>query len=175
MMYIVSTKTRLNNKLIMKKVLLLIMMAMTISLNGFAQVYNEEINTAEQIDGALAKAKTEGKYVICQVGGNWCPWCLKFAKFITEDADIKALVEENFVYEHVNYPRRGGNREAQAETMKRLGNPQRFGFPVMVVLDENGKVVHIQDSSYLEEDKSYDKEKVVSFFKHWTKSAVEGE
>lgn len=145
----------------------------TAKANTAAMVYDESLNTMEQIDNAIAKAKSEGKYVICQVGGNWCPWCLKFAKFITEDAEIKSLVEKNFVYIHVNYPRRGGDRAAQAETMKRLGNPQRFGFPVMVVLNADGKVLHLQDSSYLEENSGYNKKKVMGFFSHWTPEAVE--
>lgn len=157
----------------MKKIILLLLLVITISSNAVAQVYDESLNTMEQIDNAIAKAKTEGKYVICQVGGNWCPWCLKFAKFITEDTEIKELVDKEYVYIHVNYPRRGGDRDAQAATMKRLANPQRFGFPVMVVLNGDGKVQHIQDSSYLEENSGYNKDKVMSFFKHWTKSAVE--
>lgn len=157
----------------MKKIMLLLLLVITISSNAVAQVYDESLNTMEQIDNAIAKAKTEGKYVICQVGGNWCPWCLKFAKFITEDTEIKELVDKEYVYIHVNYPRRGGDRNAQAATMKRLANPQRFGFPVMVVLNGDGKVQHIQDSSYLEENSGYNKDKVMSFFKHWTKSAVE--
>ena len=35
------------------------------------KVYNEDINPLEQIDLALVKAKTDGKFVVCQVGGNW--------------------------------------------------------------------------------------------------------
>ena len=58
--------------------------------------------------------------------------------------------------------------------MKRLNNAGRFGFPVMVVLDENGKVIHIQDSSFLEEGKGYNKEKVIRFFKNWTPQARNG-
>lgn len=45
------------------------------------------------------------------------------------------------------------------QLMKRLNNPQRFGFPVFVVLDETGKVLHIQDSSFLEEGKGYNEER----------------
>jgi hypothetical protein len=58
--------------------------------------------------------------------------------------------------------------------MKRLNNAGRFGFPVMVVLDENGNVIHIQDSSFLEEGKGYNKEKVIRFFKNWTPQARKG-
>jgi hypothetical protein len=56
--------------------------------------------------------------------------------------------------------------------MKRLNNAGRFGFPVFVVLDEEGKVIHIQDSSFLEEGQGYNQEKVLRFFKNWTPEAV---
>jgi hypothetical protein len=41
-----------------------------------------------------------------------------------------------------------------------------------VVLDATGKVLHIQDSSFLEEGKGYNKEKVLRFFKNWTPKAL---
>lgn len=56
--------------------------------------------------------------------------------------------------------------------MRRLGNPQRFGFPVFVILDPNGNVVHIQDSSFLEEGQGYNKDKVLRFFNNWAPKAV---
>lgn len=146
---------------------------------GLKKVYNEEIDPLEQIDGALSQAKAEGKFVIVQLGGNWCPWCLRFADFITNNEEISQLVADNFVYTHVNYhPRKSkeaGKAAQTAELLRRLGNPARFGFPVMVVLDETGKVLHLQDSGYLEEGKSYDVKKVLSFFKNWTPKAVKGE
>ena len=140
------------------------------------KVYNEDINPMEQIDQALVKAKAEGKFVICQVGGNWCPWCLRFADFITNDTTISKIIDENFEYIHVNYNPRKSEGEANARQaaalMKRLDNCGRFGFPVFVVLDEDGKIIHIQDSSFLEEGQGYHQEKVLRFFKNWTPKAV---
>ena len=142
------------------------------------KVYNEEINPIEQIDQAVAKAKAEGKFVVCQVGGNWCPWCLKFADFITNDTAISKVIDENFEYIHVNYNPRKSQGPEQVEQgkalMKRLENAGRFGFPVFVILDEEGKILHIQDSSFLEEGEGYNQEKVLRFFKNWTPSAVKG-
>lgn len=142
------------------------------------KVYNEEINPIEQIDQAVAKAKAEGKFVVCQVGGNWCPWCLKFADFITNDTAISKVIDENFEYIHVNYNPRKSQGSEQVEQgkalMKRLENAGRFGFPVFVILDEEGKILHIQDSSFLEEGEGYNQEKVLRFFKNWTPSAVKG-
>ena len=42
----------------------------------------------------------------------------------------------------------------------------------IVTLDASGRVLHIQDSSFLEEGQGYSKEKVQRFFKCWTPSAV---
>ncbi len=165
----------------MKKNLILAIVAALFALTANAQtalkkVYNEDINPIEQIDQAVAKAKSEDKFVICQVGGNWCPWCLRFADFITNDTTISHVIDQNFVYIHVNYnPRKSGTagKEALAKTMlQRLNNPARFGFPVFVVLDDDGRVIHIQDSSFLEQGQGYDQEKVLRFFKNWTPKAV---
>lgn len=143
--------------------------------NDLKKVYDEDLNPIEQIDLTLVKAKQEGKFVVCQVGGNWCPWCLRFADFITKDSAISKVIEENFEYIHVNYnPRKSESKEKQEQAkalMKRLNNCGRFGYPVFVVLDEEGRVIHIQDSSFLEEGQSYNQEKVLRFFNGWTPKA----
>lgn len=153
-----------------------ISLAQTDVKSGLKKVYDESMNPLEQIDQAVVKAKAEGKFVICQVGGNWCPWCLKFADFITKDTTISKVIEENFVYIHVNYnPRKsqGADKVEQGKAlMKRLNNAGRFGFPVFVVLNEEGNVLHIQDSSFLEEGEGYDAKKVLRFFMNWTPQAV---
>ena len=164
----------------MRKTMILLLVAMfatTVNAQtALKKVYNEDINPLEQIDQTLVKAKANGKFVVCQVGGNWCIWCLRFADFITNDATISKLISDNFEYIHVNYnPRKsdGAEKAAQAAALlARLDNCGRFGFPVFVVLDDAGKVLHIQDSSFLEEGQGYNKEKVLRFFKNWTPKAV---
>ena len=162
----------------MKKILTFAILAV-LALGANAQlkkVYNDDIDPMEQIDNAIAQAIEQGKFVICQVGGNWCPWCLRFADFITKDEEIAKLVDDNFVYIHVSYNPHKSTDEARDKAMlKRLGNPGRFGYPVFVVLDAKGNVIHIQDSSYLEEGKGYHKDKVLQFFMHWTPKAVNAE
>lgn len=168
----------------MKKIIILAIAAM-LAVPSFAQekkkdavksstgklekVYDEKIDPMSQIDLALDEARASGRYVICQVGGNWCPWCLKFAKFIKDNEDIATVVKENFVYIHINTSKNRKNPEA----LRRLGNPGRFGYPVLVILDDEGRVMHIQNSAYLEQDKSYDHQKVLEFFLNWTRKAIE--
>ncbi|MCR5709300.1 MAG: thioredoxin family protein [Bacteroidales bacterium] len=166
----------------MKRILALSLLALLLPLaagaqEGMKKVYDETVDQNTQIDNALKQARAEGKFVVCQVGGNWCPWCLRFADFITKDAEIKGLIDKNFVYIHVDYSPKTfkddpARKKRTEKMMKRLGNPGRFGFPVFVVLDAKGNVLHTQDSSFLEEGKGYDKAKVLRFFKNWTPEAV---
>ncbi|MBR5029833.1 MAG: thioredoxin family protein [Muribaculaceae bacterium] len=161
----------------MKKILTVaILVVLALGANAqLKKVYDETIDPMEQIDKAMAQASEQGRFVICQVGGNWCPWCLRFADFITTDEEIAKVVDDNFVYIHVNYnPRKTdeASKVRDAAMLQRLGNPGRFGYPVFVVLDEKGNVLHIQDSSFLEEGKGYNKEKVLRFFNNWTPKAV---
>lgn len=158
-------------------ILLAVLFAMaTDAQTTLKKVYDEDINPIVQIDEALVKARTDNKFVICQVGGNWCPWCLRFADFITNDTTISKIISDNFVYIHVNYnPRKseGEEKAQQAEAlMKRLNNAGRFGYPVFVVMDEEGRIIHIQDSSFLEEGQGYNKDRVIRFFKNWTPQAI---
>lgn len=134
----------------------------------YDKVYDESLDGMQQIDQAISLANESNRKVICQVGGNWCPWCLRFANFITEDKEIAELIEKNYVYIHVNTSKENKN----AEALMRLGNPGRFGYPVLVILGHDGSVMHIQNSAYLEEGKGYDRKKVLDFFRNWTDEAI---
>lgn len=167
----------------MKRLLIVCLLAVVALLpcaaqNQLKKVYNEDINPLVQIDDALRKAGSDGKNVVCQLGGNWCVWCLRFADFVENDSVVSELVNDNFVFIHVNYnPRKSideSKKEQTATMLKRLGNPVRFGFPVLVVLDPQGNVLHTQDSSFLEENKGYNRERVLRFLRNWTPKAVSG-
>ena len=164
----------------MKKILFLLSMwfiGIAASAQTHQKVYDETLNPATQIKEAVSKASKENKYVVAQLGGNWCKWCIRFARFVEGDPEIKGVIDDNFEFIHVNYnprnPEADNNKDATGEALRLLGNPVRFGYPVLVVLDGEGDVVHIQDSSFLESGDGYDKKKVMRFFNAWTPKAVQ--
>ena len=152
-------------------VLLLAFTAIAFVCQAQVNVYDEGLDAMQQIREATALAKKTNRYVLCQVGGNWCPWCLRFADFAKKDSVVAPLIEENFVYIHVNYSK--GNKNEKA--MRFLGNPGRFGYPAFVVLNREGQPIHIQESESLEEGKSYSRQRVEKFLRLWNRKAVEAE
>jgi thiol:disulfide interchange protein len=145
-----------------------------ISLNSIAndstKLYNPYADVTKDVAKALAMAKKEKKQVLLQIGGNWCVWCYRFNSFVMTDSMLKHLIADNYVLYHLNYSKENKN----LAYMKKLGYPQRFGFPVLVVLDgETGAVLHTQDSTLLEKGNGYDAEKVKSFLRNWARGAFD--
>ena len=86
------------------------------------------------------------------------------ARKIDEVEELKEIVDANYLYYHLNYSPENKNEKVFAK----YDNPgAKFGYPVFVVLDQNGKMIHTQDSAVLEEGKGYSKEKVKAFFEKW--------
>jgi len=57
--------------------------------------------------------------------------------------------------------------------LAQLEYPQRFGYPVFIILNAKGDRIHTQNSGYLEQDKGYDPKKVVDFLKQWSPAALD--
>ena len=126
--------------------------------------YNPQDNASVVIEELISNAKKENKNIILQAGGNWCIWCLRFNDFVQNTPELKTLVDSNYLYYHLNFSPENKNEKV----FKKYGNPgDKYGYPVFIVLDKNGDLVHTQDSSVLEEGKGYSLEKVKAFLSQW--------
>ncbi len=158
----------------MKKAIVIIGFVFS-AIFGFSQdmktfnLYKPEDNSKTQIADAVKEAKKSGKHVLIQIGGNWCVWCARFNDFVTTDKTIDSLVNGNYVVYHLNYSKENYN----TEILKKYKFPQRFGFPVFLVLNDEGDLIHTQNSEYLESGKGYDKGKVMTFLNNWNKQALD--
>ena len=132
------------------------------------KLYDPSANAAKDVAQLVLKAKEEHKQVLLQIGGNWCVWCYRFNAFVQLDTTLKRILDANYIVYHLNYSPENKN-EAYLKT---LDNPQRFGFPVLVVLDENGKRLHTQDTALLEKGNWYSFDKVRDFLLKWMPQAV---
>ena len=160
------------------KTLLSLVVALTVSSLIYSQdltkfnLYKPTDNAEASIAKAVEQAKAQKKNVFIQIGGNWCIWCARFNDFVTKDKSIDSLIAANYVVYHLNYSKENMN----TKILEKYSFPQRFGFPVFLVLDENGKLLHTQNSAYLEaggDSKSYNKSDVVGFLTDWTRAALD--
>ncbi|OFY09366.1 MAG: hypothetical protein A2X11_02150 [Bacteroidetes bacterium GWE2_42_24] len=133
------------------------------------QVYNPNADAAAELKAAINLAQDSAKHVLIIIGGNWCSWCLKFNNYIHDDLQIDSLLRNDFVVVKVNYSKEQKN----LPLLKRFDYPQRFGFPVFLILNGKGELLHTQDSGLLESGSGYDKKKVTNFLRLWSPKALD--
>jgi thiol:disulfide interchange protein len=149
--------------------LLVLLFPAAICIAQEAPLYDPSADASAAIAMAVKKAAAENKFVLVQAGGNWCGWCREFERLTKNDAAVDSIMRKWFVVVHLNWSKENRNREVFA----RYGFPERFGFPVFLVLNAKGERIHTQNSEYLEDGKkSYDHRKVIDFLDQWSPKAV---
>jgi thiol:disulfide interchange protein len=122
-------------------------------------------DAAQDIAAAAAEAKTTGRHVLVDVGGDWCIWCRRLDAFFDEQKDVADFLRKNYVAVKVNYSKENKNEAALSRY------PKVAGYPHLFVLDGDGKLLHSQDTGALESGKGHDREKVLAFLKQWAPEA----
>ena len=123
--------------------------------------YDPARDAAKDIDAAAAEAARSGKWVLLEVGGEWCIWCHRLDAFWEENPDIADLLERNFVMVKVNFSPDNENKDVRSRY------PEIPGYPHFFVLDADGKLAHSQDTGQLEAGDHRDPEKVLAFLEQW--------
>ena len=116
-------------------------------------------NAAADVKAATQAARAQHKQVLVDVGGEWCIWCHILDKFIASHEPVKRLVDENYVVVKVNFSPQNRNEAVLSQW------PKVKGYPHLFVLDDQGRLVHSQDTSELEAGKDYDEAKVIAFLR----------
>jgi thiol:disulfide interchange protein len=147
--------------------LFFVFLSLAVNANDSTKLYNPSANVAKDVTALLERAKKEKKHLLIQVGGNWCVWCYRLNAFVQTDSILRKMANDNYIIYHLNYSKENKN----LDYLKKLGFPQRFGFPVLVVLDADGNRLHTQDSALLEKGNGYDTDKVKGFLRNWAPGA----
>jgi len=132
------------------------------------QIYDPNIDANKVLQSAIDKAQKENKHVFIQIGGNWCPWCIKLHNFYTTNKSLDSLLNADYVPIVINYSKENKN----LDIMEKFEYPQRFGFPVLIILDSDGRRLHTQNTAYLEAGKGYNEKIFTEFLKSWNKAAL---
>jgi hypothetical protein len=90
-------------------------------------------------------------------------------KLFHSDNTIDSTIQANYVFILVNHSKENRN----LPVLRELDFPQRFGFPVLVVLNRDGKRIHTQATDLLESSDGYDNKKILRFLNAWSVKALD--
>lgn len=139
------------NQLNLRNILILVLLS--VSLYGFTQ-QPKTVKWLINYDEAISQAKSQNMPVLLFFhGSDWCPPCVKMQNevfgspaFIDFAADKVLFLDVDFPYKNkLSDERLKHNKELK----KRYGLPEEFsqGFPQVLVIDPNGKVLY-QEKGY---------------------------
>ena len=122
----------------MKKLILI--SALLFSFNGWGitdyKPYDESAIAGEEIIKALKKAKSNNKYILLQMGGNWCPDCRTLGEYFSRP-DIKKWLDERVILVSVDV----GEWDHNLDIVEEYGNPISEGIPALVLLNPDNEVM----------------------------------
>ena len=127
-------------------------------------VYDVHADAERELERALASAKTLHKRVMVVMGGNWCQWCLTLDDLFRKDDELEHLLKSEFVTLKLD-------ADAASELDEQWGKPTELGVPVLVFLEPDGRLAHVQDMVPLESWGgrllAYDRDEVYATLKRW--------
>jgi len=125
--------------------------------------YDPARDAARDIEAAGVEARRTHKRILVEVGGNWCSWCRLMDRFYQQHAELLALRERHFILVKADYSSENKNKAVFSKFPKIPGTPHIF------VLDEDGKLLHSQNTDELEQGQGYNLEKFTAFLKTWSR------
>jgi thiol-disulfide isomerase/thioredoxin len=104
-------------------------------------VYDEKADADAAVARAFARAKTSGKRVLLDLGGDWCPDCIVLANFM-KLPEIKRFVDRHYEVVEVDVGRFNRNLHIPAK----LGFTEKLrGAPAVLVFTPDRKLVNRGD------------------------------
>ena len=150
----------------MKKLILI--SALLFSFNGWAitdyKPYDESAIAGEEIIKALEKAKLNNKYILLQMGGNWCPDCRTLGEYFSRP-DIKKWLDERVILVSVDV----GEWDRNLDIVEEYGNPISEGIPALVLLNPDNEVMFATLAGELASARNMSKNDLVE----WLKSKID--
>ena len=147
----------------MKKLVLI--SVLLFSFNGWTitdyEPYDENADALENISMALKNAKLENKYVLLQMGGNWCPDCRTLGEYFSRP-DIKQWLDDRLILVSVDV----GEWYRNLDIVEEYGNPISEGIPALVLLNSNDEVMLATLAGELASARSMSKDDLVEWLQY---------
>lgn len=125
--------------------------------------YDPKADPKADFQAALARASKEGRNVLMDVGGEWCSWCHRMDKYLTEHEELRTLLEKDYVVVKVNFSEENNNERFLAQY------PAIDGYPHIFVFDASGKLLISKSTGDLEEGKSYNLQRFEEFLTQYAR------
>ncbi len=157
----------------MKRLFLLLFVVIAASKISFSQevkkpvhykyLFDPNIDAEKELKETIARAKNAHKRVLIIVGGDWNYW----SELLYNDLQNSKYLKLYYELDLINFSPLNKN----VATLSALSCPKDVGYPVLIVLDENGNRLTATDTDRMKADKKkYDTYQLDRFLTNWGSS-----
>jgi len=127
--------------------------------------YDANADAAKAVEAAFARARKNGKRVLIDLGGNWCPDCVVLANVMLLP-QMKPFLAAHFEIVAVDIGRFDKNLAIPA----RFGIKERLeGVPAVIIADADGKFVNRGHISALADARHMSAQAIADWLAGWAK------
>lgn len=125
--------------------------------------YDTSANADAQVNAALAKVKAEGKRLLIDLGGNWCPDCVILSN-VMRLPEIAPFIAAHYEVVLVDMGRFNKNMQIP----KQFGVTERIqGAPALLVVDPDGKLLDAGHITELDTARTMQPQAIVDWLANW--------
>jgi thiol-disulfide isomerase/thioredoxin len=126
--------------------------------------YDEKADADAQVAAAFVRAKQNGKLVLIDFGGNWCPDCVILAN-ILRLPEMQPFMAAHYEVVSVDIGRFDKNLQIPA----RLGidKKQIVGVPAVLVVTPDGKVINSDKFTMLDNARAMTPQAIADWLGRW--------
>lgn len=116
------------------------------------------------VDAALARAKKNGKHVLIEMGGDWCPDCLVLANFMRLK-EMRPFLAKHYEVVALDVGRFDKNLDVPA----RFGVKGKLkGVPAVLILSADGKLLNPDQLFALSDARTMTPQAIADWLAGWT-------
>jgi thiol:disulfide interchange protein len=147
---------------------MMVLMAGCSVLSAADKVYDSHRDPTKDLADAKAQATAEHKNILVDVGGNWCPWCIRLDRQLNTEP-YRRLMLKGFIVVHVNV---GFYFHKNSKFLKQF--PLVSDYPHLFVLGPDGTMLKNVDlkTDLASDDPTKQEAKTIDFLVRWTPAPV---
>ncbi len=125
--------------------------------------YDPSANAQAQVAAARAQAKAQGKLLLIDLGGNWCPDCRLLAA-VMRLPEVAAFVSAHYVVVIVDV----GHEDRNLDIPAHYGVKRLEGVPSLLIVDAKGRLVNSGHVAALADARSMTPQALANWLANWT-------
>jgi thiol-disulfide isomerase/thioredoxin len=129
--------------------------------------YDENADAAARLAKAFASAKKNGKRVLIDFGGNWCPDCRILAA-VMDLPEVKSYVATHYEVVPIDVGRLNRN----LELVQRFGISELAGVPTVVIAEADGTPLNVTNATDLADARSMNPQSIADWLARWAKASL---